>query len=86
MSQTFQSFYDFISKNCRIQEKLIGISDRDALLQEMVNIGKDNGFELEPNSLGAWLKEKQEAPEGELSEADLDQVSGGRGFWWHSIM
>jgi hypothetical protein len=85
MSQTFEDFYNFISKNSRIQEKLIGISDRETLLQELVSIGKDNGFELEPNALGAWLKEKQDAPEGELSEADLDQVSGGSGSWFHSL-
>jgi predicted ribosomally synthesized peptide with nif11-like leader len=54
--------------------RAIKVDDKDQALAALARIAKEAGYDLSPTALEAGLRERSS---GELSDANLDAVSGG---------
>ena len=69
MNETLTKFRNAVSDSSDLQEKI----GRGA---DIVELGKENGYDFSQEELTAGWKELQESDEG-LTEFELDVVSGG---------
>ena len=69
MNQTLTNFRKAVSDSSDLQEKVKAGAD-------LVELGKENGYEFTREELNTGWKELQESDEG-LTEFELDVVSGG---------
>ena len=70
MNETLTKFRNAVSDSSDLQEKI----GRGA---DIVELGKENGYDFSQEELAAGWKELQESDEG-LTEFELDVVAGGR--------
>lgn len=83
MSQ-MQELFEKVSKDAALQEKFSAITKdaekagEDATKEKLVAFSKDAGYDVTPEEMRAFFKELSEKAEGELSEAELDMVAGGK--------
>ena len=74
MNETLTSFRQAVADSTDLQEKVKAGAD-------LVELGKENGFEFTQQELETGWKELQESDEG-LTDFELEVVSGGgRGNW-----
>ena len=69
MNQTLTNFRQAVSDSTDLQEKVKAGAD-------LVELGKENGYDFSQEELNTGWKELQESDEG-LTEFELDVVSGG---------
>ena len=70
MNETLTNFRQAVADSTDLQEKVRGGAD-------LVELGKENGYEFTQEELNAGWKQLQESDEG-LTEFELDVVSGGQ--------
>ena len=70
MNETLTKFRNAVSDSSDLQDKIKGGAD-------LVELGKENGYEFSQEELNTGWKELQESDEG-LTEFELDVVSGGQ--------
>ena len=70
MNETLTKFRNAVSDSSGLQEKIKGGAN-------LVELGKENGYEFTQEELADGWKELQESDEG-LTEFELDVVSGGQ--------
>ena len=70
MNETLTKFRKVVADSADLQEKVKAGAD-------LVELGKENGFEFTQEELEAGWEELQESDEG-LTDFELDVVSGGR--------
>ena len=74
MNETLTNFRNAVADSTDLQEKVKAGAD-------LVELGKENGFEFTQQELETGWKELQESDEG-LTDFELEVVSGGgRGNW-----
>ena len=71
MNETLTNFRQAVADSTDLQEKVRGGAD-------LVALGKENGYEFTREELNEGWKQLQESDE-ELTEFELDVVSGGQG-------
>ena len=71
MNDTLTNFRKAVSDSSDLQEKIKGGAD-------LVELGKENGYDFTQEELKAGWKQLQESDEG-LTEFELDVVAGGQG-------
>ena len=71
MNQTLTNFRKAVADSTDLQEKVKAGAD-------LVELGKENGYEFSQEELNTGWKELQESDEG-LTEFELDVVAGGWG-------
>lgn len=86
MSQeSIQQFFQMVSQNQELQERLKAASDREAYIRSCVELGKEKGYNFTRSEVVTALDaaESQAAENGEqasaLSESELNAVAGGIG-------
>ena len=70
MNETLTNFRKAVADSTDLQEKVKAGAD-------LVELGKENGYEFSQEELNTGWKELQESDEG-LTEFELDVVSGGQ--------
>ncbi len=70
MNETLTNFRQAVADSTDLQEKVKGGAD-------LVELGKENGYDFTQEELNASWEELQESDEG-LTDFELDVVSGGR--------
>ena len=70
MNETLTDFRQAVADSTDLQEKVRGGAD-------LVELGKENGYEFTQEELAAGWKQLQESDEG-LTEFELDVISGGQ--------
>ena len=79
MSQaSLNQFLAKIMADAKLQDQLKNITDQSAFSQAIIRLGKDNGYEFTADDVDVVLMQNKKNPLGELSEAQLAQVAGGR--------
>ena len=74
MNETLTNFRQAVADSADLQEKVKAGAD-------LVELGKENGFEFTQEELESGWKELQESEEG-LTDFELEVVNGGgRGAW-----
>ena len=74
MNETLTNFRQAVADSADLQEKVKAGAD-------LVELGKENGFEFTQEELEAGWEELQESEEG-LTDFELEVVNGGvRGDW-----
>lgn len=82
--QSLDAFYNKVLDDAGLQAKLRGINDADRFVGTMVALGKNEGYEFSPDEVRNAIAENQAAYNrpaagGELSDEQLEAVSGGAG-------
>lgn len=79
MSQaSLNQFLGKILSDVTLQDQLKNITNQNAFTQAIVRLGTDNGYQFDANDVDVVLMQNRRNPLGELSEAQLAQVAGGR--------
>jgi len=83
MMLQMQELYEKVSKDEALQEKFARIMNAGKSNEEtakgLIDFAKDAGFDIIMEEIQAFFKELSEKKEGEISEAELDSVAGGKG-------
>lgn len=87
-SATLNQFFQDISQDPTLQQQLQEISDRESLVNKMVSLGNEKGYSFTSSEADEWLKSmaNQSATSGELSESQLEAVTGGGLSWYEKAM
>ena len=73
-----QQFSRMVEKDSVLLQKIVaGATGADEVLERVVAEGKRQGFEFTTQEAKPFLKEVAPKPAGELSDNELDAVSGG---------
>ena len=76
--QNEMAFYNFLLNKPDLQRQLQNAGNTEAMAALAVQIGADNGFEISAAMVTEMFLND---PEGELSDEQLDQISGGEDCW-----
>ena len=76
--QNEMAFYNFLLNKPDLQAQLQNAGNTEEMAALAVQIGADNGFEI---SVATVTEMFLGDPEGELSDEQLDQISGGEDCW-----
>lgn len=76
-----ERFYEMASKDKALfAEMLKGTDGPDKFISNVVETAKERGFEFTHEEAAGWIKRQQEIKaSGELSDAQLEGVAGGKG-------
>jgi uncharacterized protein YaaR (DUF327 family) len=82
-STTMNQFFQEISQDAIVQQQLSEATDRESLVNKVVELGKEKGYSFTPGEAQEWLEsmatqaDSSSDASGELSEAQLEAVAGG---------
>lgn len=81
--EKMQELFEKVSKDVTLQKKFAAIikdadSEEEATKKELVNFAKDIGYDITIEEMQNYFKELSEDKKGELSDAELDMVAGGK--------
>jgi|SaaInl4_200m_RNA_FD_contig_31_1740688_length_969_multi_6_in_0_out_0_1 hypothetical protein len=76
-----EKFYEIASRDRALfAEMLNGTDGPEAFISNVVEKAKERGFEFSHEEASAWIQKQQEIKaNGELSDAQLESVAGGKG-------
>lgn len=80
-----KELYEKVSKDAVLQEKFAAIikdtekAGEEATKEKLISFAKEAGYDVTTEEMQEFFKGLAEAKEGELSDAELDQVAGGKG-------
>ncbi|PSB57661.1 Nif11-like leader peptide family natural product precursor [Chamaesiphon polymorphus CCALA 037] len=73
-----EGFYRFVEGNEQIQSQLKAAGSKEKFLEMAVQIGQENGYTFNAETVEEYLASTQQVPDAELSEEQLEAVAGGR--------
>ncbi|MEM7113873.1 MAG: Nif11 family protein [Chloroflexota bacterium] len=76
--QNESAFYNFLLTKPDLQQQLQAAGDTESMAAMAVQIGADNGYEISAATITEMFLSD---PEGELSDEQLNQVSGSGDCW-----
>ena len=80
-----KELYEKVSKDVTLQEKFTMImkdaekAGEEATKEKLISFAKEAGYAVTTEEMQEFFKGLAETKEGELSDAELDQVAGGKG-------
>lgn len=83
MSQ-MKELYNKVAKDAVMQQKFSKILaeseevSKEATTEKLVTFAKDAGYAVSMNEIQEFFSNQQEKPAGELDDAELDLVAGGK--------
>jgi predicted ribosomally synthesized peptide with nif11-like leader len=81
--EKMQELFEKVSKDVTLQKKFAAIiedaeAEEEATKKKLINFAKDLGYNITIEEILNYFKELSEDKEGELSDAELDMVAGGK--------
>jgi predicted ribosomally synthesized peptide with nif11-like leader len=73
-----EQFYTFVQNNQQLQEQLGAAKDRESFNELAVQLGQENGYTFSVNDVDAFLNQKSQEENAELSNQELEAVAGGK--------
>jgi len=73
-----EQFYTFVQTNQQLQEQLGAAKDRESFNELAVQLGQENGYTFSVNDVDAFLNQKSQEENAELSNEELEAVAGGK--------
>jgi predicted ribosomally synthesized peptide with nif11-like leader len=73
-----EQFYTFVQNNQQLQEQLGAVEDRETFNELAVQLGQDNGYAFSVKDVDAFINQKSQEENAELSDAELEAVAGGK--------
>ena len=78
-----KELYEKVSKDAKLQEKFSAImkdaeTEEQEVREKLIAFAKDAGYDIKVEEMQAFFKDLAEKGGGELSDADLDMVAGGK--------
>lgn len=75
MSQeNVQQFYDMVSNNSEMQERLKTAGSKENFFNMAVQLGQENGYTFTSQEVESFLNQRNQS---ELSDRELESVAGG---------
>ena len=82
-SATMNQFFQDLSEDATMQQQFQEATDRESLVNKVVELGKEKGYSFTPSEAEEWLEsaaaymQSQSDANGELNEEELEAVAGG---------
>jgi predicted ribosomally synthesized peptide with nif11-like leader len=73
-----EQFYTFVQTNQQLQEQLGAAKDRESFNELAVQLGQENGYTFSVKDVDAFLNQKSQEANAELSNEELEAVAGGK--------
>ena len=73
-----EQFYTFVQTNQQLQEQLGAAKDRESFNELAVQLGQENGYTFSVKDVDAFINQKSQEENAELSNEELEAVAGGK--------
>lgn len=73
-----EQFYTFVQNNQQLQEQLGAAKDRESFNELAVQLGQENGYTFIAKDVDAFINQKSQEENAELSNEELEAVAGGK--------
>ncbi|MEG3958818.1 Nif11-like leader peptide family RiPP precursor [Microcoleus sp. herbarium2] len=73
-----EQFYTFVQTNQQLQEQLGAAKDRESFNELAVQLGQENGYTFSAKDVDAFINQKSQETNAELSNEELEAVAGGK--------
>lgn len=77
MSNT-ERFYQFVQNNQQLQQQLGAAQNKENFHELAVQLGQENGYIFTAEEAKAFINQKSQESESELSDTELAAVAGGQ--------
>jgi predicted ribosomally synthesized peptide with nif11-like leader len=72
-----EQFYNLVQNSQELQEQLGAVENEESFNEMAVRLGQENGYTFTAEDVKAFLTQKKEEANPELSEQELEAVAGG---------
>ena len=73
-----EQFYNLVQNSQELQEQLGAAENEESFNEMAVRLGQENGYTFTAEDVEAFLTQKKEEANPELSEQELEAVAGGK--------
>lgn len=73
-----EQFYILVQNSEELQQQLGAIQDSQIFNETAARLGQENGYSFTADEVDAFLKEKTQQSNAELSDRELEAVAGGK--------
>jgi predicted ribosomally synthesized peptide with nif11-like leader len=72
-----EQFYNLVQNSQELQEQLGAVENEESFNEMAVRLGQENGYTFTAEDVKAFINQKKEEANPELSEHELEAVAGG---------
>lgn len=76
--QNLEQFYTLIQSNQELQAQLGAADNQGSFAETAARLGQENGYSFTSEDVNAFINQKRDGVNAELSEEDLEAVAGGK--------
>jgi len=76
--ENIEQFFNFIQNNQQLQQQLGAVQNKESFNELAVRLGQENGYIFTAEEAKAFINQKSQKSELELSDTELAAVAGGR--------
>jgi predicted ribosomally synthesized peptide with nif11-like leader len=73
-----EQFYTFVQTNQQLQDQLGAAKDKESFNELAVQLGQENGYTFSVKDVDAFMNQKSQEENAELSNQELEAVAGGK--------
>jgi len=73
-----EQFYNFVQNSQELQEQLGAAESEESFNEMAVRLGQENGYTFTAEDVKAFITQKSQEVNPELSEQELEAVAGGK--------
>jgi predicted ribosomally synthesized peptide with nif11-like leader len=73
-----EQFYNLVQNSQELQEQLGAVENEESFNEMAVRLGQENGYTFTAEDVKAFIIQKKEEANPELSEQELEAVAGGK--------
>jgi predicted ribosomally synthesized peptide with nif11-like leader len=73
-----EQFYIMVQNSEELQQQLGAIQDSQTFNETAARLGQENGYSFTADEVDAFLNEKKQQTNAELSDRELEAVAGGK--------
>ena len=73
-----EQFYNLVQNSQELQEQLGAVENEESFNEMAVRLGQENGYTFTAEDVKAFINQKKEEANPELSEQELEAVAGGK--------
>lgn len=75
-AEDLENFFEQVSKDEDLKSEFDGLEDQEAIVEKALQLGEEQGYEFTEEEVHRVIQQTMDES-GELSEEQLEQVSGG---------
>jgi len=73
-----EQFYNLVQNSQELQEQLGAVENEESFNEMAVRLGQENGYTFTAEDVKAFINQKSQEVNPELSEEELEAVAGGK--------